>query len=91
MEDVQVPKENTLPKASGLSGPFSCLNMARYGISWGAMGAAAECYRIAREYTLDRKQFGAPLASNQIIQKKLADMATEITLGLQGSLRVSDA
>ncbi|TMW63600.1 hypothetical protein Poli38472_002541 [Pythium oligandrum] len=88
MEDVEVPKENMLPKVKGLKGPFSCLNSARYGISWGALGAAYSCYSIARQYTLDRSQFGAPLAANQLIQKKLADMSTEIALGLQGSLQV---
>ncbi|DBA00985.1 TPA: hypothetical protein N0F65_006246 [Lagenidium giganteum] len=88
MEDVEVPKENMLPKVKGLKGPFTCLNSARYGISWGALGAAYSCYDIARQYTLDRKQFGAPLASNQLIQKKLADMITEISIGLQGCLQV---
>merc|ERR1712070_556419 len=85
MEDVQVPAENLLPHVKGLKGPFSCLNSARYGISWGSMGAAQSCMNVAREYTLDRHQFGAPLASNQLMQKKLADMNTEIALGLQGS------
>lgn len=88
MDDVAVPKENMLPKAQGLGGPFACLNNARYGISWGVMGAAAFCLATARQYTLDRKQFGAPLASNQLIQKKLADMSTEVALGLQAALRV---
>ncbi|MGI9367080.1 MAG: acyl-CoA dehydrogenase [Rhizobiaceae bacterium] len=88
MEDVFVPEENLLPNVSGLAGPFGCLNKARYGISWGAMGAAEFCWHSAREYTLDRKQFGKPLAANQLIQKKLADMQTEISLGLQGSLRL---
>jgi glutaryl-CoA dehydrogenase len=88
MDEVKVPKENMLPKAKGLGGPFRCLNSARYGISWGALGAAQFCMETARQYTLDRNQFGAPLASNQLIQKKLADMSTEITLGLQGSLRL---
>lgn len=88
MEDVKVPAENLLPHVKGLKGPFSCLNSARYGISWGSMGAAQSCMNIARDYTLDRKQFGAPLASNQLMQKKLADMNTEIALGLQGSLRL---
>lgn len=88
MDDVKVPKENLLPKIKGLGGPFSCLNNARYGISWGAMGAAEFCMKQAREYVLERNQFGAPLASNQLIQKKLADMHTEITLGYQASLRV---
>ncbi|WP_436436106.1 acyl-CoA dehydrogenase family protein, partial [Enterococcus faecium] len=77
-----------LPNVSGLAGPFGCLNRARYGISWGAMGAAEDCFQRARQYTLDRKQFGRPLAATQLVQKKLADMETEIALGLQGSLRV---
>jgi len=88
MDDVPVPAENQLPLARGLGGPFSCLNSARFGISWGAMGAAKFCLETATQYTLERQQFGAPLASNQLIQKKLADMATEISLGLQGSLQV---
>ncbi|MEP1209412.1 MAG: acyl-CoA dehydrogenase [Rhizobiaceae bacterium] len=88
MEDVFVPEENLLPNVSGLAGPFGCLNRARYGISWGAMGAAEFCWHAARTYTLERKQFGKPLAANQLIQKKLADMQTEISLGLQGSLRL---
>ncbi|MEQ3697455.1 MAG: acyl-CoA dehydrogenase [Pseudomonadales bacterium] len=88
MDRVFVPAENQLPKAKGLSGPFSCLNRARYGISWGALGAAEFCWHAARQYTLDRIQFGRPLAQTQLIQKKLADMQTEISLGLQGSLRV---
>lgn len=88
MEDVFVPEENLLPNVSGLAGPFGCLNRARYGISWGAMGAAEFCWHAARTYTLERKQFGKPLAANQLIQKKLADMQTEIALGLQGSLRL---
>ena len=88
MDGVVVPEQNLLPNVSGLSGPFGCLNRARYGISWGAMGAAEECWHRARQYTLDRKQFGRPLAQTQLVQKKLADMQTEITLGLQGSLRV---
>jgi glutaryl-CoA dehydrogenase len=88
MDEVFVPEGNVLPGARGLSGPFGCLNRARYGISWGAMGAAEFCWHAAREYTLNRKQFGRPLAANQLIQKKLADMQTEITLGLQGSLRL---
>jgi glutaryl-CoA dehydrogenase len=88
MEDVVVPESAMLPNARGLSGPFGCLNRARYGISWGVMGAAEECFHRARSYTLDRKQFGRPLANTQLVQKKLADMATEITLGLQASLRV---
>ncbi|MEO0399545.1 MAG: acyl-CoA dehydrogenase [Pseudomonadota bacterium] len=88
MDDVFVPDENLLPNVRGLKGPFSCLNRARYGISWGAMGAAEFCFHAAREYGLERKQFGKPLAANQLYQKKLADMETEITLGLQASLRV---
>jgi glutaryl-CoA dehydrogenase len=88
MEDVIVAEESLLPGASGLAGPFGCLNRARYGISWGAMGAAEDCWLRARQYTLDRKQFGRPLAATQLIQKKLADMQTEIALGLQASLRV---
>ena len=88
MDDVFVPEENLLPNVSGLKGPFGCLNRARYGISWGAMGAAEFCWHAARQYTLDRKQFGKPLAATQLVQKKLADMMTEISLGLQGSLRV---
>lgn len=88
MDNVIVPKENMLPHVKGLKGPFSCLNNARYGISWGVLGAAEDCYLIAREYCLDRKQFNRPLASNQIIQLKLADMLSELTLGLQASLRV---
>jgi glutaryl-CoA dehydrogenase len=88
MEGVEVPDENLLPNVSGLKGPFGCLNRARFGISWGALGAAEFCFHAARRYTLDRKQFGRPLAANQLIQKKLADMETEIALGLQASLRV---
>jgi glutaryl-CoA dehydrogenase len=88
MEDVFVPEENLLPNVQGLKGPFGCLNNARYGISWGALGAAEFCWHAARQYTLDRKQFGRPLAANQLIQKKLADMQTEIALGLQGCLRL---
>src|SRR5260221_354737 len=88
MDDVFVPEENQLPKASGLAGPFGCLNNARYGIAWGALGAAETCWHTARQYTLDRIQFGRPLAANQLIQKKLADMQTEITLGLQACLRL---
>jgi len=88
MDQVFVPAENELPNVSGLKGPFTCLNSARYGIAWGAMGAAEECMRIARQYTLDRKQFNRPLASNQLIQKKLADMLAEISLALQGALRL---
>ena len=88
MDGVVVPEENLLPNVSGLKGPFGCLNSARYGISWGALGAAEFCFHAARQYTLDRKQFGRPLAATQLVQKKLADMETEITLGLQASLRV---
>jgi glutaryl-CoA dehydrogenase len=88
MDGVIIPEENLLPNVSGLKGPFGCLNRARYGISWGAMGAAEDCYARARQYTLDRHQFGRPLAQTQLVQKKLADMVTEISLGLQGSLRV---
>jgi len=88
LNDVLVPEENLLPNARGLGGPFGCLNRARYGIAWGAMGAAEFCWHAARQYTLDRKQFGRPLAANQLIQKKLADMQTEITLGLLGALRL---
>jgi glutaryl-CoA dehydrogenase len=88
MDKVFVPAENEFPEVSGLKGPFTCLNSARYGISWGAMGAAEFCWQAARQYTLDRIQFGRPLAANQLIQKKLADMQTEIALGLQGSLRL---
>jgi len=88
LEDCFVPEANLLPNVQGLSGPFGCLNRARYGISWGAMGAAEFCWHAARQYTLDRKQFGRPLAANQLIQKKLADMQTEIALGLLGALRL---
>ena len=88
LDDVRVPGENLLPGAKGLGGPFGCLNRARYGIAWGAMGSAEFCWHAARRYTLDRKQFGRPLAANQLIQKKLADMQTEIALGLQGCLRI---
>jgi glutaryl-CoA dehydrogenase len=88
MDDVFVPEANMLPNVSGLKGPFGCLNKARYGIAWGALGAAEDCWHRARQYTLDRVQFGRPLAQNQLIQKKLADMQTEIALGLQGCLRV---
>ena len=88
MDEVFVPAENEFPEITGLKGPFTCLNSARYGISWGALGAAEWCWHAARQYTLDRKQFGRPLAANQLIQKKLADMQTEITLGLQGCLRL---
>ena len=88
MDEVFVPAENLLPGVSGLKGPFSCLNRARYGISWGVMGAAEFCWHAARSYTLERAQFGRPLAANQLIQKKLADMQTEITLGTHASLRL---
>jgi glutaryl-CoA dehydrogenase len=88
MDDVFVPEENMLPNVSGLKGPFGCLNKARYGIAWGALGAAEDCWHRARQYTMDRVQFGRPLAQNQLIQKKLADMQTEISLGLQACLRV---
>ena len=88
MDNVFVPEENLMPNVSGLKGPFTCLNSARFGIAWGALGAAEDCYARARQYVLDRKQFGRPLAANQLIQKKLADMVTEITLGLQGCLRL---
>ncbi len=87
MDEVFVPAENELPDVSGLGGPFGCLNRARYGIAWGALGAAEFCWHAARDYTLERKQFGRPLAANQLIQKKLADMQTEITIGLQSCLR----
>jgi glutaryl-CoA dehydrogenase len=88
MQDVFVPEENLLPNVSGLKGPFGCLNRARYGIAWGSMGAAEFCWHAARQYTLDRIQFGRPLAATQLVQKKLADMQTEITLGLQGCLQM---
>jgi glutaryl-CoA dehydrogenase len=88
LDDVVVPEENLLPGARGLAGPFTCLNSARYGIVWGAMGAAEFCWHAARDYALARKQFGRPIAANQLIQKKLADMQTEITLGLHGALRL---
>ena len=88
MDNVVVPKENMLPNVKGLKGPFSCLNNARYGISWGVLGAAEDCYLRAREYCLDRKQFNRPLAANQIVQFKLTEMLTEITIGIQASLRV---
>jgi glutaryl-CoA dehydrogenase len=88
LDEVFVPTENMLPGVEGLKGPFGCLNSARYGIAWGALGAAEFCWHAARQYTLDRSQFGKPLAANQLIQKKLADMQTEITLGLQGCLRL---
>lgn len=88
LEDVLVPEANLLPNVAGLGGPFGCLNKARYGIAWGAMGAAEFCWHAARQYTLDRKQFGRPLAQTQLVQKKLADMQTEITLGLHAALRM---
>ncbi len=88
MEDVRIPASNMLPHVSGLGGPFGCLNNARYGIAWGALGAAEFCMETARQYVLDRKQFGSPLAANQLIQKKLADMSTEISLGRQACLQV---
>lgn len=88
MSDVEVSDDQRLPEVAGLKGPFSCLNRARYGIAWGSMGAAEACWHAARDYTLERKQFGRPLAANQLIQKKLADMQTEIALGLQAALRV---
>jgi len=88
MDEVFVPEENMFPEIKGLRGPFGCLNKARYGIAWGALGAAEFCWHAARQYTLDRPQFGRPLAANQLIQLKLANMMTEITLGLQGALRV---
>ena len=94
MDNVQVPEENLLPNVQGLKGPFGCLNKARFGIAWGAMDAAEFCWHAARQYTLDRKMFGRPLAATQLIQKKLADMQTEISLGLQGALqlgRMADA
>ena len=87
MDNVFVPEENAFPEVRGLKGPFTCLNSARYGIAWGAMGAAEFCWHIAHQYTMDRQQFGRPLAANQLIQKKLADMQTEIALGLQAALR----
>jgi glutaryl-CoA dehydrogenase len=88
LDEVFCPEENAFPEVRGLKGPFTCLNSARYGISWGALGAAEDCWHTARQYVLDRKQFGRPLAANQLIQKKLADMQTEITLALQGCLRL---
>jgi len=88
MDNVQVSAEQILPSVSGLRGPFSCLNAARYGIAWGALGAAENCFHIARNYVMERQQFGRPLAANQLIQKKLADMLSEIALGLQGCLRL---
>ncbi len=88
MDGVEVPEENLLPNVAGLKGPFGCLNRARYGIAWGALGAAEFCWHAARDYTLERSQFGRPLAANQLIQKKLADMQTEIAIGLQACLRL---
>ena len=88
MDDVFCPEENALPEVRGLKGPFTCLNSARYGIAWGALGAAEDCWHRARQYVMERRQFGRPLAANQLIQKKLADMQTEIALGLQGCLRL---
>jgi glutaryl-CoA dehydrogenase len=86
LQDVEVPEDALMPNTRGLSGPFGCLNKARYGIAWGVIGAAEDCWHRARQYTLDRKQFGRPLAATQLVQKKLADMQTEITLGLHGCL-----
>ena len=91
LDDVEVPEDNLLPNVRGLAGPFGCLNKARFGIAWGAMGAAEFCWHAARQYVLDRKQFGRPLAATQLIQKKLADMQTEITLGLHGALALGRA
>jgi glutaryl-CoA dehydrogenase len=88
LDNAMVPEDALLPNVSGLAGPFGCLNNARYGIAWGSLGAAEFCWHAARQYTLDRKQFGRPLAANQLIQKKLADMQTEITLGLHAVLRL---
>jgi glutaryl-CoA dehydrogenase len=88
MDSVFVPTENEFPEITGLKGPFTCLNSARYGIAWGVLGAAEDCWFKARQYTMDRQQFGRPLAANQLIQKKLADMQTDIALALQGSLRL---
>ncbi|MBV9287984.1 MAG: acyl-CoA dehydrogenase, partial [Hyphomicrobiales bacterium] len=88
LDEVFCPGDNAFPEVRGLKGPFTCLNSARYGIAWGALGAAEDCYRRARQYVLDRRQFGRPLAANQLIQRKLADMLTEIALGLQGCLRL---
>lgn len=88
MDNVKVPEDHLLPGAEGLKGPFTCLTNARFGIAWGALGAAENCMEIAREYALERKQFGKPLAGNQLIQKKFADMLTEIGLGLQACLSV---
>jgi glutaryl-CoA dehydrogenase len=91
LDNVEIPEDSLLPGAHGLSGPFGCLNKARFGIAWGSMGAAEDCWHRARQYVLDRKQFGRPLAANQLIQKKLADMQTEITLGLHGALALGRA
>ncbi len=91
LDNVEIPSDRLLPGAKGLSGPFGCLNKARYGIAWGAMGAAEDCWHRSRQYTLDRKQFGRPLAANQLVQKKLADMQTEIALGLHGALALGRA
>jgi glutaryl-CoA dehydrogenase len=91
LDNVEVPKESLLPGAKGLGGPFGCLNKARFGIAWGVVGAAEDCWHRARQYALDRKQFGRPLAANQLVQKKLADMQTEIALGLQGALALGRA
>jgi glutaryl-CoA dehydrogenase len=88
MDEVEVPDANRLPNVDGLKGPFGCLNNARYGIAWGTLGAAEACLKVAREYTLNRKQFGVPLASFQLIQKKMTDALTEISLGLQGCVQV---
>ena len=88
LEDCVVPEDSLLPNVKGLAGPFGCLNNARYGIAWGAMGGAEFCWHRARQYVLERKQFSRPLAANQLVQKKLADMQTEIALGLQGALRL---
>jgi len=88
MDDVEIPEENLLPNVKGLKGPFGCLNNARYGIAWGALGAAEACFHIARDYALNRKQFGAPIASSQLIQREFADMQTDIALALQGCLQV---
>src|SRR5207237_10541726 len=88
MDNVFCPEENAFPEVRGLKGPFTCLNSARYGTAWGALGAAEDCWHRARQYVIERQQFGRPLAANQLVQKKLADMQTEITLGLQGVLRL---
>ena len=88
MDNVFCPEEDAFPEVRGLKGPFTCLNSARYGIAWGVMGAAEDCFQRARQYVMDRQQFGRPLAANQLIQKKLADMQTEIALGLQGVLQL---